>query len=112
MPVERPVTTEPARYTGGERREERDLEQLHLVLGFPGLTLGDAEVRLDELVAAYAAFARGGTLMTPKAVRDGNAPAEGRLLASGREHHRHGHFTAFLDRKAVVDKAAVARGNN
>lgn len=25
-----------------------------------GLTLGDAEVRLDELVAAYAAFARGG----------------------------------------------------
>jgi thiosulfate/3-mercaptopyruvate sulfurtransferase len=33
--------------------------------------------------------------------------AEGRLTASGREHHRHGHFTAFLDRKAVVDKAAV-----
>jgi thiosulfate/3-mercaptopyruvate sulfurtransferase len=33
--------------------------------------------------------------------------AEGRLLASGRERHRHGHFTAFLDRKAVVDKAAV-----
>ena len=33
--------------------------------------------------------------------------AEGRLLASGREHHRHGHFTAFLDRKAVVDKAAM-----
>jgi penicillin-binding protein 1C len=26
-----------------------------------GLTLGDAEVRLDELVAAYAVFARGGT---------------------------------------------------
>lgn len=33
--------------------------------------------------------------------------AEGRMLASGPEHHRHGHFTAFLDRKAVVDKAAV-----
>jgi thiosulfate/3-mercaptopyruvate sulfurtransferase len=33
--------------------------------------------------------------------------AEGRLLASGREHHRHGHFTAFLDRKAVVDKAVM-----
>ena len=33
--------------------------------------------------------------------------AEGRLLASGREHHRHGHFTAFLDRKAVVDKAQM-----
>ena len=36
MPAERPVTTEPARYVGGDRREERDLEQLHLVLGFPG----------------------------------------------------------------------------
>jgi len=33
--------------------------------------------------------------------------AEGRQLASGREHHRHGHFTAFLDRTAVVDKAAM-----
>jgi predicted Zn-dependent peptidase len=43
MPAERPVTTEPARYTGGERREERDLEQLHLVLGFPGLTLDDPD---------------------------------------------------------------------
>jgi thiosulfate/3-mercaptopyruvate sulfurtransferase len=33
--------------------------------------------------------------------------AERRMLASGREHHRHGHFTAFLDRKAVVDKAGM-----
>jgi len=33
--------------------------------------------------------------------------AEGRMLASGREQHRHGHFTAFLDRRAVVDKAAM-----
>src|SRR3954469_7427486 len=33
--------------------------------------------------------------------------AEGRLLADGREQHRHGHFTAFLDRKAVVDKAQM-----
>jgi thiosulfate/3-mercaptopyruvate sulfurtransferase len=30
--------------------------------------------------------------------------AEGRMLASGPESHRHGHFTAFLDRSAVVDK--------
>jgi predicted Zn-dependent peptidase len=43
MPAERPATTEPARYAGGERREERDLEQLHLVLGFPGLTLDDPD---------------------------------------------------------------------
>jgi penicillin-binding protein 1C len=30
-----------------------------------GVTLGNAEVRLDELVAAYAAFARGGTWVEP-----------------------------------------------
>jgi predicted Zn-dependent peptidase len=43
MPAERPIMTEPAHYTGGERREERDLEQLHLVLGFPGLKLEDPD---------------------------------------------------------------------
>jgi predicted Zn-dependent peptidase len=41
--AERPVVTEPALYMGGERREERDLEQLHLVLGFPGLKLDDPD---------------------------------------------------------------------
>lgn len=35
--------------------------------------------------------------------------AEGRPLASGREQHRHGHFTAFLDGKAVVDKDEMLR---
>ena len=40
MPSERAVTTEPAHYVGGDFREGRDLEQLHLVLGFPGLPLG------------------------------------------------------------------------
>src|SRR5260370_40463213 len=43
MPAERAITTEPARYIGGEHREGRDLEQLHLVLGFPGLKLGDPD---------------------------------------------------------------------
>ncbi len=43
LPADRPASTEPARYTGGDRREERDLEQLHLVLGFPGLVLGDPD---------------------------------------------------------------------
>src|SRR5918999_623631 len=33
--------------------------------------------------------------------------AEGRPVEHGREHHRHGHFTAFFDRQAVVDKSAV-----
>ncbi|HUF48123.1 MAG TPA: penicillin-binding protein 1C [Vicinamibacterales bacterium] len=42
-----------------------------------GLTLGNAEVRLDELVAAYAMFARGGTRVAPRRVRavDGRAEA-------------------------------------
>jgi penicillin-binding protein 1C len=39
-----------------------------------GLTLGDAEVRLDELIAAYAMFARGGKPITPKMLRDHTAP--------------------------------------
>jgi predicted Zn-dependent peptidase len=43
LPAERPATTEPACYTGGDWREQRDLEQLHLVLGFPGLTLDDPD---------------------------------------------------------------------
>jgi predicted Zn-dependent peptidase len=43
MPAERRVTTEPARYIGGEHRQDRDLEQLHLVLGFPGVTLDDPD---------------------------------------------------------------------
>lgn len=34
-----------------------------------GLTLGDAEVRLDELVAAYACLARGGVYAAPGTVR-------------------------------------------
>jgi penicillin-binding protein 1C len=43
-----------------------------------GLTLGNAEVRLAELVAAYATFARGGEYVAPRSVRtvDGQpAPA-------------------------------------
>jgi penicillin-binding protein 1C len=34
-----------------------------------GITLGNAEVRLAELVAAYSAIARGGTLLEPSSVR-------------------------------------------
>jgi len=43
LPADRPATTEPACYAGGDRREQRDLEQLHLVLGFPGVVLGDPD---------------------------------------------------------------------
>jgi len=48
-----------------------------------GVTLGDAEVRLDELVAAYAAFARGGSLVTPTLVPRSTVP-ESRVLVSPR----------------------------
>ena len=42
-----------------------------------GLTLGNAEVRLDELVSAYAMLARGGLMLPARAVRaiDGRAVA-------------------------------------
>jgi penicillin-binding protein 1C len=43
-----------------------------------GVTLGNAEVRLDEMVAAYAAFARGGEWIAPTAVR---------AIASARARH-------------------------
>src|SRR5258708_36066858 len=51
MPAERAISTEPARYVGGERREARDLEQLHLVLGFPGLPLGDPDYYAGSVLA-------------------------------------------------------------
>ena len=47
-----------------------------------GLTLGDAEVRLDELVAAYASFARGGVWLRPTAL----LPASGTLPPKGGSH--------------------------
>jgi predicted Zn-dependent peptidase len=33
----------PARYIGGEHREERDLEQVHVVLGFDGIAYNDPD---------------------------------------------------------------------
>jgi penicillin-binding protein 1C len=52
-----------------------------------GVTLGNAEVRLDELVAAYSAFARGGTWVQPAFLRRRPGAATSGLrggLASGR----------------------------
>jgi predicted Zn-dependent peptidase len=50
------LTAEPARYGGGDRRERRDLEQLHLVLGFPGPTLQEP----DFYAASVLSTALGG----------------------------------------------------
>jgi predicted Zn-dependent peptidase len=56
VPAERDIATEPARYVGGEHREDRDLEQLHLVLGFPGVELTDP----DYYAASVLSTAFGG----------------------------------------------------
>jgi penicillin-binding protein 1C len=50
-----------------------------------GVTLGNAEVRLDQLVAAYAAFARNGLWIEPTAVRrPAGAVARSQQLVSPR----------------------------
>ena len=50
-----------------------------------GITLGNAEVRLDQLVAAYAAFARGGEWIEPTFVlRSAGHAATARQLISAR----------------------------
>jgi penicillin-binding protein 1C len=46
-----------------------------------GVTLGDAEVRLDELATAYAAFARGGTAVHSTFIRT-SSEAQGRTGAA------------------------------
>jgi penicillin-binding protein 1C len=47
-----------------------------------GITLGNAEVRLDELVAGYAAFARGGEWIEPTFTPRSIAPRTERLTSS------------------------------
>lgn len=43
LPAAAPTEAEPARYIGGDFREERDLEQLHVVLGFDGVGVHDPD---------------------------------------------------------------------
>jgi len=43
LPGDPAPAPEPARYQGGEYREPRDLEQLHVVLGFPGVAYEDRD---------------------------------------------------------------------
>jgi predicted Zn-dependent peptidase len=56
LPAERVARAEPARYIGGEHREERDLEQVHVVLGFPGFAFADP----DYYAASVLSTALGG----------------------------------------------------
>jgi penicillin-binding protein 1C len=46
-----------------------------------GVTLGDAEVRLDELVAAYATFARGGRSIDPTLMKRSGAPVSRTIMS-------------------------------
>lgn len=74
-----------------------------------GLTLGNAEVRLDELVAAYSMFARGGIWMKPTfTATDESSASEGRRVVSPR--------TAFWITDILSDEEARAfifgRGGN
>lgn len=75
-----------------------------------GLTLGNAEVRLDDLVAAYATFARGGLWMKPSAIVSPGEPdtQSGHRVVSGR--------TAFWITDILSDDEARAfifgRGGN
>lgn len=43
LPTVEPHDAEPARYAGTEFREERDLDQVHIVLGFPSATYTDPD---------------------------------------------------------------------
>ena len=73
-----------------------------------GLTLGNAEVRLDELVAAYSVFATGGIYREPTAVKAVQSNRAERVVLSPR--------TAFLVSDILSDPEArsfiFGRGGN
>ncbi len=43
LPAAKPPPVTPGLYRGGEFREERDLDQVHIVLGFPSVAYGDPD---------------------------------------------------------------------
>jgi len=49
---ERVGRNEPARYIGGDLREDRDLEQVHVALGFPGFSYGDPDYYAASVVSS------------------------------------------------------------
>jgi len=56
LPAYRGEPVEAARYRGGDQREDKDLEQVHLVLGFPGVSYADD----DYYVASTLSTVLGG----------------------------------------------------
>ncbi|MDA1309833.1 MAG: pitrilysin family protein [Proteobacteria bacterium] len=51
LPKRQPAAVEPARYAGGELREERDLEQVHLILGFPAVNFHDPDFHAQQVLS-------------------------------------------------------------
>jgi predicted Zn-dependent peptidase len=51
LPTEPAPSTEPGLYAGGEFREARDLDQVHVVLGFPSVGYGHPEYYPSMLLA-------------------------------------------------------------
>src|SRR5690348_12830126 len=52
LPARGQAATEPARYVGGDYRESRDLEQVHVLLAFPGFTFTDPDYHAASVVSA------------------------------------------------------------
>jgi predicted Zn-dependent peptidase len=53
LPAGAPPAPEPAAFAAGDRRTERDLEQLHLVLGFPGVGYLDADYYAQTVLSTF-----------------------------------------------------------
>ena len=51
LPRQHPAPAMPARYTGGEFREERDLDQVHIILAFPGVAYTDPDFHAAMLLS-------------------------------------------------------------
>jgi predicted Zn-dependent peptidase len=52
LPTARVARSEPAHYVGGDLRQERDLEQVHVVLGFPGFPFADPDYYAASVVSS------------------------------------------------------------
>ena len=52
LPLQSQAASEAARYAGGDHRETRDLEQAHIVLGFPGFAASDPDYTAASVVSA------------------------------------------------------------
>lgn len=52
LPARGAGPVEPARYIGGDRREHRALDQLHLIVGFPGVGLHDPDFYAESVLSS------------------------------------------------------------